>query len=118
MFIIRLFPRNPKILFSHFHFLLDSPVLMQKFVHVVLSQVIFSQRSLLVLHLVPRWCFIWRFPQVFTELSNKTFFFQPFEERQKWFYENLFKQNNQDGQGSYNIDEKNVIEVKRGTVLL
>jgi hypothetical protein len=43
---------------------------------------------------------------------------QPFEERQKWFYENLFKQNNQDGQGSYNIDEKNVIEIKRGTVLL
>lgn len=31
--------RNPKILFSHFHFLLDSPVLMQKFVHVVLAQV-------------------------------------------------------------------------------
>ena len=45
-------------------------------------------------------------------------FFQPFEERQKWFYENLFKQNNQDGQGSYNIDERNVIEVKRGNKLL
>ncbi|XP_028411052.1 E3 ubiquitin-protein ligase HACE1-like [Dendronephthya gigantea] len=71
--------RNPKILFSHFHFLLDSPVLMQKFVHVVLAQ--------------------------------------PFEERQKWFYENLFKQNNQDSQGSYNIDEKNVIEIKRGDSL-
>jgi hypothetical protein len=40
LFFVNLFSRNPKILFSHFHFLLDSPVLMQKFVHVVLSQVI------------------------------------------------------------------------------
>ena len=46
-------PRNPRLIFTHFHFLLDDPELLTCFMHIVHAQ--------------------------------------PFDDRKKWFYENLYQ---------------------------
>lgn len=48
-----LLPRNPQLIFAHFHFLLDDPDLLTCFMHIVHAQ--------------------------------------PFDDRKKWFYENLYQ---------------------------
>ena len=38
--------RNPKIIFDHFHFLLECPELMSRFMHIIKAQVVLFKISL------------------------------------------------------------------------
>eukprot|EP00118_Oscarella_pearsei_P013757 m.113286 g.113286 ORF g.113286 m.113286 type:complete len:1025 (+) comp37458_c1_seq4:1355-4429(+) len=71
-----LLARNPKLIFAHFHFLLELPELLPDFIHIVRSQ--------------------------------------PFEERRKWFYENLYRGVEEEDHRSLSpVSQGNVISVSR-----
>lgn len=74
-----LLARNPQLIFAHFHFLLEGTELLIRFIHIVHAQV--GLVDLCTVHV--------QFAQ-----SSLSFSFsllsQPFEERKKWFYENLY----------------------------